>query len=56
VINGLWLEDDGLAKDAAFAEAMARGMSRFARFLDAARVNSRAVVQPRLRKALTSRS
>jgi hypothetical protein len=56
VINGLWLEDPALAKDAAFGEAMALGMSRFARFLDAARVNASAISQPRLRKMLNRRS
>ena len=29
VINGLWLEDRALARDAAFGEALERGMARF---------------------------
>ena len=56
VINGLWLEDPALARDAAFGEAMALGMSRFARFLEATRVDASAILQPRLRKVLTRRS
>jgi uncharacterized protein YcaQ len=56
VINGLWLEDDGLAKDEAFGEAMALGMARFTRFLAAARVDASAVSQPRLRKRLARRT
>jgi uncharacterized protein YcaQ len=56
VINGLWLEDAAFANDAAFAEALGRGMSRFARFLDAPRVNASAVAPPRLRKVLSVRS
>src|SRR6476646_7584243 len=31
VINGLWLEDRALARDAAFGEALERGMARFVR-------------------------
>ena len=52
VINGLWLEDAALAKDAAFAEALSRGMRRFQTFLDATRVDATAVSQASLRKAL----
>ena len=52
VINGLWLEDAGLAKDAAFAEALALGMARFLRLLDAKRLEVSAVPQPALRKRL----
>ena len=54
VVNGLWLEDPALAKDAAFAGALARGMTRFRGFLDAGRVDAAAVTQPTLRRALTS--
>jgi hypothetical protein len=55
VINGLWLEDDALARDDAFAEALRRGMERFAGFLEARRVDAAAVTLARLRKALTLR-
>ncbi|MBI3747497.1 MAG: winged helix DNA-binding domain-containing protein [Chloroflexi bacterium] len=50
VINGFWLEDEALARDDAFAEALGQGMSRFAAFLGARRVDAGAVAQPSLRK------
>ena len=56
VINGLWLEDEALARDDAFAEALGAGMARFADFLDARRVDATAVGQARLRKRLTIRA
>jgi uncharacterized protein YcaQ len=52
VINGLWLEDAALARDAAFAEALARGMARFVGLLGAKRLDVSAVPQPGLRKRL----
>jgi len=52
VVNGLWLEDERLATDAAFGEALARGMAQFLRFLDGRRVDASAVPQSRLRRAL----
>lgn len=52
VVNGLWLEDDSLATDAAFADALGRGMTRFAAFLSADRVNAAAVSLPLLRRRL----
>jgi uncharacterized protein YcaQ len=55
VINGLWLEDEALAGDEAFAEALGTGMARFAVFLDARRVDPTAVRQPTLRKRLARR-
>lgn len=54
VINGLWLEDAGLARDAAFADALGRGMARFVRFLDTNGVDAAAVSQPKLRRLLTA--
>lgn len=54
VINGLWLEDDALARDAAFASALALGTARFRRFLDARRVDATAVTLPKLRTAMRS--
>ena len=54
VINGLWLEDEALARDGAFGAALGRGMTRFARFLEAARVEAGSVTQPSLRKRLTA--
>ena len=39
VINGLWLEDDGLSENTEFVSAFARGLDRFRRFLKAERVD-----------------
>ncbi len=55
VINGFWLEDETLARDDAFAEALGRGMARFTAFLGAGRVDAQAVVQPKLRRRLSAR-
>jgi len=52
VMNGLWLEDDGLGRDDTFAEAMRRGMARLIVFLEAGRIDARAVPQRTLRAAL----
>lgn len=54
VINGLWLEDDALARDTAFGDALVAGMKRFVRLLDAARLDVTAVPQPALRKRLAA--
>jgi uncharacterized protein YcaQ len=54
VINGLWLEDDALARDTAFAGALAKGMERFMQFLTVSRIDVAAVRQPGLRKRLKS--
>jgi uncharacterized protein len=52
VINGLWLEDPALARDAAFADALASGMARFVRLLGAMRLDVSAVSWSRLRARL----
>ena len=52
VINGLWLEDRALARDGAFADALARGMMRFLGLLGARRVDVSAVSHPMLRKRI----
>ena len=54
IINGLWLEDDALARDTAFGDALVAGMKRFVRLLDAARLDVTAVPQPALRKRLAA--
>ncbi len=54
VINGLWLEDEALARNAAFGDALAAGMKRFIRLLDAKRLDITAVPQPALRKRLAA--
>ena len=53
-ILGLWLEDEGLATDPAFAEAFACGIQRMCRFLDAERLDVSAVPQAQLRDRLTA--
>jgi uncharacterized protein YcaQ len=52
VILGLWLEDQALARDAEFIEALGRGTARFLRLLGVRRIDVTAVPQPRLRKRL----
>jgi uncharacterized protein YcaQ len=52
LILGLWLEDEMLAKDAAFVEALGRGMARFLRLVGVGRIDVAAVRQPGLRKRL----
>jgi len=54
VINGLWLEEAALGRDAAFADALGRGMARFAAFLGAKRVDATAVSQVALRRRLAA--
>lgn len=50
VINGFWLEDHAPVKAAAFADALAKGLIRFARFVEARRVNASAINPARLRR------
>jgi len=52
VILGLWLEDASLARDVAFADALAAGMRRFMTLLDVRRIDVAAVPQPALRRRL----
>jgi uncharacterized protein YcaQ len=52
VVNGLWLEDDALAGDEAFAEALTRAMSRFLGFLGAQRVRATAAGPVGLTRAI----
>ena len=52
LVLGLWLEDAALAKDAAFADALAAGMRRFMSFLEVRRIDVGAVAQPALRRAM----
>lgn len=54
VVNGLWLEDEDLAADQRFADALSRGMARFLAFLDAKRVDATAVRVPLLRNRLAA--
>lgn len=50
VILGLWLEDERLGTDTAFAQALRRGFARFITFLGAEQVNAQVVEQPLLRR------
>jgi hypothetical protein len=53
-ILGLWLEDEALAADPAFAEAFACGVERMQRFLGADRLEVRGVPQPAIRARLAA--
>ena len=48
-IKGFWYEDDAPVKDAAFADALAKGLIRFAKFLGAKKVNVSAIQPVKLR-------
>jgi uncharacterized protein YcaQ len=50
VILGLWLEDEALASDEAFAVALARGFVRFVTFLGARKLDTTAIGEPLLRQ------
>ncbi len=50
VILGLWLEDEALGKNEAFAEALACGSARFVTFLGASKLDARAIDEPLLRQ------
>jgi uncharacterized protein len=52
VINGLWLEDDALARDDSFVDALGRGMTRFRRLLGAASIDVAGVRHPPVRRRL----
>jgi uncharacterized protein YcaQ len=49
-IKGFWHEDDAPVKDPAFAVALARGLLRFANFVEAKRVNIASIRPLSLRK------
>ena len=54
VVLRLWLEDETLGKDEAFAEALARGFARFVTFLGASNLNEKAIREPLLRQRISS--
>lgn len=54
IVLGLWLEDQALGADAAFAEALARGFARFAAFLGARGLDVAAIGEPLLRRRVAS--
>lgn len=53
VILGLWLENEALGTNDAFAESLARGFERFLAFLGAESLDVKAVREPLLRRRLT---
>ena len=52
VILGLWLEDQALGNDEAFAEALACGFARFVTFLGASKLEATAIHEPLLRQRI----
>jgi uncharacterized protein len=53
VINGIWLEHGALARSPQFLDALQRGVGRALSFLKVDRVDATAVVNPRVRRAIT---
>jgi uncharacterized protein YcaQ len=56
IINGLWLEDQGLGEVDAFAAAFGRGIDRLRAFLGTSGLDARAVARGRIRTELEARS
>ena len=54
VILGLWLEDEALGNDEAFAEAWVCGLRRFVTFLGASKLEAKAISEPLLRGRVCS--
>jgi uncharacterized protein len=50
VVLGLWLEDEALGLDEAFAEALACGFASFVKFLGASKLDATAIREPLLRQ------
>lgn len=48
-INGFWLEDDAPVDDPAFADALGRGLARFASFVEAKQVDIDSIAPKKLR-------
>jgi uncharacterized protein YcaQ len=49
-IKGFWHEEDAPLKDAGFADALAKGLVRFAKFVEARKVTTDSIHPPALRK------
>jgi uncharacterized protein YcaQ len=49
-INGFWLEDDAPVDDPAFADALGKGLARFASFVGAEHVNIESIAPKKLQK------
>ena len=54
VILGLWLEDEALGTNEAFADALARGLAHFVTFLGASKLDVKAMREPLLRRRAES--
>ena len=54
VILGLWLEDEALGRDEAFAGSLARAFARFVTFLGAGKLDASAIREPLLRRRVSS--
>ena len=54
VILGLWLEEEALCADEAFAQALGCGFARFVRFLSASKLDATAIREPLLRQRVCS--
>jgi uncharacterized protein YcaQ len=54
VILGLWLEEEALGADEAFAQALGCGFARFVRFLGASKLDATAIREPLLRQRVCS--
>ncbi|HET9914426.1 MAG TPA: crosslink repair DNA glycosylase YcaQ family protein [Anaerolineales bacterium] len=51
-IKGFWHEDDAPVKDVQFADALAKGLTRFAKFVEARKVTTNSIYPTGLRKHL----
>jgi hypothetical protein len=51
---GIYMEDEALGLDEAFAEALAGGLARFVRFLSASKLDATAIREPLLRRRACS--
>jgi uncharacterized protein YcaQ len=49
-IKGFWHEDDAPVKDVQFADALAKGLVRFAKFVEARKITTNSIHPPGLRK------
>jgi uncharacterized protein len=56
VINGFWLEDEALARDVGFLDALDRGMARLRALLEVSRMNVAAIPQRSIRACLKTPS
>lgn len=54
IVLGLWLEDEALGTDEAFAEALARAFARFVTFLGASALDVQAIREPLLRQCVAA--